>query len=153
MTYRTDSARFGQGPSLIDVFREKKNAQAAKFNIKLRKSDLRVVDIIAAEAGTTRSHVLNALIDSSLHRILAEVGADDIDSAALIAKHADRLNGLTPMARGSWSDSLFAGNMALENYYANLKPETEAASAFSEEYLAICERLRGGDSDVQRAKL
>ena len=113
MTYRIDLTKFGDGRSLID----RTNIPAvgnAKFNIKVRQSDLRLIDDLVEICGTSRASVLNDMVRSILIEMLQEMREEDEDSAALLALYVDEKLGKNEASTDGWSAALFG----LESYFA-----------------------------------
>ena len=114
MTYQIDLTKFGDGPSLVERFTPR-DAGTSKFNIKVRKSDLILIDRLAELTGRSRAFILNALVQSSLVEMLQELREEDEDSAALLALYVDRKLGKSQGSTDGWSAALFG----LESYLAN----------------------------------
>ena len=114
MTYRIDLTKFGDEPSLVERFTPRE-AGNSKFNIKVRKSDLSLIDRLAELTGRSRAFILNALVQSSLVEMLQDLREEDEDSAALIALYVDRKLGKSEGSIDGWS----AGMFGLESYAAN----------------------------------
>ena len=113
MTYRIDLTKFGDEPSLVERFTPRE-AGNSKFNIKVRKSDLSLIDRLAELTGRSRAFILNALVQSSLVEMLQDLREEDEDSAALIALYVDRKLGKSAGSTDGWSAALFG----LESYFA-----------------------------------
>lgn len=113
MAYTTNPEAFGNGRSLADRLK-RREAGNAKFNIKVRKSDLRLIDHLADLAGRSRAHVLSALVQSILLEMLQAMREEDEDSAALLARHVDQTLGKSEESTDGWSAALFG----LESYFA-----------------------------------
>lgn len=142
MPYTVNKEKFADGPSLVEVFQSTKEIPMPKLNVKIRKSDLRIVDSIARGSGTPRSQILNSVIESVLKAMLQDLAKDDQDCAALVAKNADGIAGTDYMSKGSWSDMLFdCSNPELDHYYAVGLPERERMGGLSEEYRTVAERF------------
>ena len=90
MKYRIDPEKFGGGSSLYERTKSREDSNA-KFNIKVRRSDLRLIDHLAEHAGTSRATILNSMVRVILVEMLQEMRNDDEDSAALLALYADAL--------------------------------------------------------------
>ena len=113
MTNRIDLTKFGDEPSLVERFTPRE-AGNSKFNIKVRKSDLSLIDRLAELTGRSRAFILNALVQSSLVEMLQELRQEDEDSAALLALYVDRKLGKSEESTDGWSAALFG----LESYFA-----------------------------------
>lgn len=141
MEYSIDKTRYLDGKPLVQYFQDAKDPPMPKMNMKIRKSDLRIIDSVASQSGTPRSHVLNTMIERILGDMLRELASDDQDCAALVALHADQACGANYEARGSWSDQVFDGpNHDLFGYYHVFLPDRTAMD-FSEQYSILEERL------------
>ena len=114
MTYRINLTNFGDEPSLVERFTPRE-AGNSKFNIKVRKSDLTLIDRLAELTGRSRSFILNVLVQSSLVEMLKELREEDEDSAALIALYVDQKLGKSQGSTDGWTAALFG----LESYEAN----------------------------------
>lgn len=128
MPYKINLEKFADGPSLVDFYNAAKETPMPKLNVKIRKSDLRILDSISKQSGTPRSQILNSMIETVIEEMLQDLAKDDKHCAALVAKHADAIAGVNYMSRGSWSDTLFYALNADLNYYYG--PELEDAERF-----------------------
>lgn len=144
MSYKIDHEKFGDAPSLVEVYQSKKETPMPKLNVKIRKSDLRILDSISRQSGTPRSQILNSMIESVIETMLQEIAKDDLDCAALVAKHADAISGTHFMSTGSWSDTLFEGlNPRLDHYYAIELPDKQRMGGLidPDKYQMLAERF------------
>lgn len=142
MPYEINHEKFADGPSLAEVFQSTKETPMPKLNVKIRKSDLRILDSIARRSGTPRSQILNSMIESVIAAVLQDLANDDQDCAALVAKHADAIAGTDYMSKGSWSDMFFeCSNPKLDHYYAIGLPDSVRLGGLSDEYRTIAERF------------
>lgn len=140
MAYQLNKASFGDGKSLIDLYTPKQ-AGTAKFNIKVRKSDLRLIDELAERSGRTRSFILNDLVKTILLEMLWAMHEDDEDSAALFARYVDQKCGKSWDAVDGWAAQMFG----LESYFAKsywLRHETEEHYDPGEKYNEILRRIK-----------
>lgn len=128
MPYKINADKFADGPSLVEAYQAAKEAPMPKLNVKIRKSDLRIIDNISKQSGTPRSQILNSMIEFIIGTMLQDLAKDNKHCAALVAKHADAIDGVNHMSRGSWSDTLFYAMNADLNYYYG--PELEDAERF-----------------------
>ncbi len=140
MKYRIDPEKFGGGSSLYERTKSREDSNA-KFNIKVRRSDLRLIDHLAEHAGTSRATILNSMVRVILVEMLQEMRNDDEDSAALLALYADENLGKSERSTDGWSAALFG----LESYEATsywLKHEQDDFVA-SEKYWNLKRRIHG----------
>lgn len=141
MPYEINQEKFAHGPSLVQVYQSAKETPMPKLNIKIRKSDLRILDSISKQSGTPRSQILNSMIESVLTKMLQDLAADDKDCAALVAAHADEISGISFRSKESWSDVVFEGpNTKLERYYDHDLPDRPRDS-FSDQFHMVVDRL------------
>lgn len=113
-----------------------------KLNVKIRKSDLRIIDSISRQSGTPRSQILNSMIESLIGTMLQDLAEDNRDCAALVAKQADAIAGVNYRSRGSWSDMLFyALGSDLDYYYVQELDQTKRMGGLTDEYRTIAERF------------
>lgn len=141
MPYEINHEKFADGPSLVEVYQSAKETPMPKLNVKIRKSDLRILDSISRRSGTPRSQILNSMIESVLKKMLQDLAKDDQDCAALIAAHADAMSGVSYRSKESWSDVVFEGpNSKLERYYDHDLPDRPRDS-FSDEFQMVVARL------------
>jgi hypothetical protein len=142
MSYEINHEKFADGPSLVEVFQSAKETPMPKVNVKIRKSDLRILDSVSRQSGTPRSQILNSMIESVIGTMLQDLAKEDKDCAALVAKHADAIAGTDYMSRGSWSDMLFYSlGDDLNNYYSQKLDEKKRLGGLREEYLTLVERF------------
>ena len=141
MPYAINHEKFADGPSLVEIYQTAKETPMPKLNVKIRKSDLRIIDSISKQSGTPRSQILNAMIEVVMKKMLQDLAADDKDCAALVAAHADDLSGISFRSKESWSDVVFEGpNGKLERYYDHDLPDRPRDS-FSDQFQAIVDRF------------
>ena len=140
MTYRIDPEKFGDGRSLYDRAKSREDSNA-KFNIKVRRSDLRLIDHLAEHAGASRATTLNNIVSSILLEKLQEMRNDDEDSAALLALYADEKLGKSEESTDGWSAALFG----LESYFAKSYWLQHEQDDFvpSEKYWELKRRIHG----------
>ncbi|MBB6600322.1 hypothetical protein [Luteimonas sp. MC1825] len=142
MPYEINREKFAEGPSLVEVYQSAKEIPMPKLNVKIRTSDLRILDSISRQSGTPRSQILNSMIESVIVAMIQDLAKDDPDCAALVAKQADAIGGTEYMSKGSWSDMLFEGvNPKLDHYYAIELPDRKRLGGLSDEYRTIAERF------------
>ena len=142
MPYDINQEKFADGPSLVEVYQAAKETPMPKLNVKIRKSDLRILDSIAQQSGTPRSQILNSMIESVIGTMLQDLFKDDRDCAALVARYADALTGTHYLDAGSWSDVLFGGtNPRLDHYYAIELPDSQRIGGLSHECQMVAERF------------
>ena len=140
MTYRIDLEKFGDEPSLVERFAPRE-AGNSKFNIKVRKSDLSLIDRLAELTGRSRAFILNALVQSSLVEMLQAMREEDEDSAALLALYVDQKLGKSEGSTDGWSAALFG----LESYFAKsywLQNERDDYQP-SDKYQEVLRRIKG----------
>jgi hypothetical protein len=106
MTYRIDLTKFGDEPSLVEQ-NKPREAGNAKFNIKVRKADLDLIDRIAELSGRSRAYLLNDIVQNILVDMLHEMQDDDEGFAALLAHQVDKRCGKDWLAVDGWSAALF----------------------------------------------
>lgn len=116
MTYRIDLEMFGDEPSLVEQYKPRE-AGNAKFNIKVRKTDLLMIDRVAELSGRSRAYVLNDIVRNILVDMLHEMHDDDEgkDFAALLAHYVDKKCGKGWLAVDGWSAALFG--LQTQNLY------------------------------------
>lgn len=144
MPYKIDHEKFADGPSLVKIYQSRKETPMPKLNVKIRKSDLRILDSISRQSGTPRSQILNSMIESVIGTMLQDIAEDDPDCAALVAKHADAISGTHYRSMGSWSDTLFVGsNPRLDHYYAIELPDKQRMGGITDpdKYQMLAERF------------
>lgn len=142
MPYEINDEKFAHGPSLVEIYQSAKETPMPKLNVKIRKSDLRILDSISKQSGTPRSQILNSMIEAVIYTMLQDLGNDDNDCAALVAKQADTIAGVNYRSRGSWSDILFyALGRDLDSYYGQQLDEARRMGGLSDEYLTMAERF------------
>ena len=106
MKYKIVSEKFGGEPSLVEQYRPREAGQA-RFNIKVRTADLRLIDRLAELSGRSRSYLLNSLVQDILVEMLHEMRDDDEHFAALLALHTDKKCGKNELSVDGWSAALF----------------------------------------------
>ena len=116
MKYTIELDKFGDGTSLVERYKTRE-AGNAKFNIKVRKSDLRVIDRLAERSGRSRAFVLNDLVQSILVEMIREMHGDDEDFAALLALYVDQKCGKSQASLDGWSAALFGVDSTRAQYY------------------------------------
>jgi len=142
MPYEINHEKFADGPSLVEAYQSAKETPMPKLNVKIRKSDLRILDSISKQSGTPRSQILNSMIESLIGGILQDLAKDNKDCAALVAKQADAIAGVNYMGRGSWSDMLFyALGSDLDYYYGQELDEKMRMGEDMKMYQIIAERF------------
>lgn len=133
---------FGDEASLTERCKPPQELLPPKLNLKMRKSDLRIVDRIAAQAKTTRSQILNDLVEVVLRRMLDELRSKDRHCAHLLAKAADIKAGHDEGQRSGWSTHLFADDEDHDYYWDQELPSVEANDRLSKEYKELLARLK-----------
>lgn len=142
MPYEINPEKFADGPSLVVAYQSEKEIPMPKLNVKIRKSDLRILDSISRQSGTPRSQIMNSMIESLIGAMLRDLAKDDQDCAALVARQADDIAGCDYMSKGSWSDMLFENaNQKLDHYYAIELPDSKRFDGLSDEYRTIADRF------------
>jgi hypothetical protein len=139
MTYRIDLEKFGNERSFVERLKPREIGNS-KFNIKVRKSDLRLIDRLAELAGKSRAFVLNTLVQDILIEMLHDRREEDEDSAALLALYVDQKLGKSEVSTDGWSAALFG----LESYIAKsywLRHDDDDYQP-SEEYWEITRRIQ-----------
>ena len=118
MTYHIDLTKFGDGRSLHERVKPR-DVASAKFNIRVRKSDLRLIDLFAELGGTSRASVLNDVVKVILTEMLEEMREEDEDSAADLALYVDQKLGKSEQSIDGWSAALFGvqSRSAMEYWY------------------------------------
>jgi len=68
------------------------NEDKKRYNLKLNKIDLFIIDLIAKKISVTRTHLIEELLNKALTEYLLDIkGNDNCDIALIIAKKADEL--------------------------------------------------------------
>jgi hypothetical protein len=106
MNYKIDLEKFGDGPSLVERFKPREDG-AEKFNIKVRKSDLLLIDKLAELSGRSRAFILNNLVRTILEEMLDVMNEKAEDFAALFASYVDQKCGKHKLSVDGWSAALF----------------------------------------------
>jgi len=136
-----EKSKFGNEASLIERCRPQKERPPPKLNLKMRKSDVRIVDSIATQAKTTRLKILNELVEAVLRRMLNEMHTKDHHCAYLLARVADMKSGHDQGQRSGWQAHLFADD-EYHNYYWNQEwPSADDNNELSKEYRELFARL------------
>lgn len=142
MPYEINHEKFTDGPSLVEIFQSAKEAPMPKLNVKIHKSDLRILDSISRQSGAPRSQILNSMIESVIGAMLHDLAKDNMDCCALVAKHADDIAGIDHMSRGSWSDMLFYSlGEDQNNYYGQGLDQKKRDGGLTQEYQNLAERF------------
>jgi len=141
MPYEINHEKFADGPSLVELYQSARETPMPKLNVKIRKSDLRILDSISKRSGTPRSQILNSMIESVIKRMLQDLAADDQDCAALIAAHADAMSGVSYRSKESWSDVVFEGPNSKLDWYYDCELPDRPRDSFSDQFLTIADRL------------
>lgn len=110
MKYKLDKEAFGDKASLVDRFTPADTSNA-KFNIKVRAADWRLMERLGELTKRSRSFILNDLVESILERQLQNMAEDDKDSAAVLARHVDESCGTFDCFNG-WSAEVFGRNVS-----------------------------------------
>lgn len=140
MPYEINHEKFADGTSLVEAYQAARETPMPKLNVKIRKSDLRIIDAISRQSGTPRSQILNAMIESVIRKMLQDLAADDEDCAALVAAYADDISGISYRSKESWSDVVFEGpNNKLDQYYDRVQDRPR--DSFSDQFNTLVERL------------
>lgn len=117
MKYTIELDKFGDGASLVERYKTR-DAGNAKFNIKVRKSDLLLIDRVAELSGRSRAYVLNDLVQGILVEMIHEMRDDDEDFAALLALYVDQKRGKSEASVDGWSAALFGvDSYRAQNYW------------------------------------
>ena len=117
MKYAIEIEKFGDGPSLVEQYKPRE-AGNTKFNIKVRKADLRLVDGLAELSGRSRAYLLNGLVQNILVDMIHEMRDDDEDFAALLALYVDQKCGKRADSVDGWSAALFGlDSYRAQNYW------------------------------------
>lgn len=117
MKYAITLEKLGDGPSLVERYKPGE-AGNAKFNVKVRKSDLRLIDKVAELSGRSRAFIVNDLVQDILVDMIHQMRDDDEDFAALLALYVDRKCGKSERSVDGWSAALFGVSSYLaENYW------------------------------------
>jgi len=142
MPYEINHEKFTVGPSLVEIFQSAKEAPMPKLNVRIHKSDLRILDSISRQSGAPRSQILNSMIESVIGAMLHDLAKDNMDCCALVAKHADDIAGIDHMNRGSWSDMLFYSlGEDQNNYYGQGLDQKTRDGGLTQEYQTLVERF------------
>lgn len=131
---------FGVESSLVDYYTPRETG-STKFNIKVRKSDLRLIDKLAELSGRSRSFILNDLVKTILLENLWAMQEDDEDSAALFVRYVDHKCGKAWDAVDGWAAQMFG----LESYYAKsywLRHETNENYDPGAKFVEIQRRIK-----------
>jgi hypothetical protein len=132
--------KFGDATSLVERFKAH-DGGTAKFNIKVRKSDLRLIDRLAELSGRSRAYVVNALIQNILVEMIHEMRDDDEDFAALLALYVDKQCGKSQASVDGWSAALFGvDSYGAQNYWVQREIEEHQPS---EKYQELLRRIKG----------
>ena len=116
MTYRIDLTKFGDEPSLVERFTPRE-AGSSKFNIKVRRADLLLIDRVAQLSGRSRAYVLNDIVQNILVDMLHKMHDDNEYKAfaELLARYVDKKCGKDWLAVDGWSAALFG--LQTQNVY------------------------------------
>lgn len=106
MKYELNKAMFGDQRSFVEQVKGKEPSNS-KFNIKIRKDDLRVIDAVSELAGKPRSSIVVNLVNNILSDMLHAMAEDDKDAAALLARYADQKIGKDYDDIDGWSAAVF----------------------------------------------
>lgn len=118
MKYELDKTMFGDKKCLVDRYQQPRSSNA-KFNIKVRAADLKLLERLAELTGRTRPSLLNDLVENILERELQKMAEDDKDSAAVLSRHVDLVCGVFDCFSG-WSAKVFGRNVYGEDEEGNL---------------------------------
>lgn len=141
MPYEINHEKFADGPGLVETYGSAKETPMPKLNVKIRKSDLRIIDNISRQSGAPRSQILNSIIESVIRKMLRDLAEDDQDCAALVAACADQIAGIDYRSKESWSDVVFEGpNENLARYYDHDLPD-RPDDGFSNQFMTLKGRL------------
>jgi len=133
---------FGDEASLIERYKPLQELPLPKLNLKMRKSDIRIVDSVADQAGTTRLQILSGLVKEVLLRMLKEMGEKDRHCAYLLAKIADMKSGHDRALRAGWSALLFADDKHHDYYWTQEFPDDDTSDKLSRQYKELFARLK-----------
>ena len=132
MKYKIDTSMFGDGRSMVEQTKAKE-VSGSKFNIKIRKSDLRLIDKVSELAGKPRSSIAVSLVNDILEGMLLTMARDDKDSAALLALHADEKNDKHYLDLDSWSTLVFgAVSYEAQAYWASRPDDYDPGDNYRE---------------------
>ena len=110
-----DMSKFGN-----EVLNCRQDNDARKYNIKIKKSDLYLIEEIANLEGTSRAEIINSLIKNYLEKALTEIKEDNdyettnLKLKLLIASRADALSDKTSEAKFKYDPSGWCGYVAKE---------------------------------------
>lgn len=107
MKYTIIPKKFGRSPSLVEYYKPRESKSSAKFNIKVRKADLRLIDRIADFSSRSRAYVLNSIVHEILQAIINEMYAEDENFAGLLALYADEKCGKDMLSTDGWCANLY----------------------------------------------
>ena len=142
--------KFGSEASLVERCKPPQELLPPKLNLKMRKSDLRIVDRIATEAKTTRSQILNQIVELVIRRMLDEMQSKDRHCAYLLAKAADIKAGHDERQRLGWSAYLFDNDEYHDYYWGGELPSEETNEKLSKEYRELVARLKTPERQEQK---
>jgi hypothetical protein len=136
-----EKSKFGSEASLIERCRPQKQRPPPKLNLKMRKSDVRIVDSIATQANTTRLQILNELVEAVLRRMLNDMHTKDRHCAYLLARVADMKSGHDQGQLSGWQAHLFVDQEHYDYYWGGELPSIESSDSLSKEYRELEARL------------
>lgn len=136
-----EKSKFGSEASLIERCRPQKQRPPPKLNLKMRKSDVRIVDSIATQAKTTRLQILNELVEAVLRRMLNEMHTKDRHCAYLLARVADVKSGHDQGRLSGWQEHLFADDEHHNDYWNQEWQSADDNNELSKEYRELAARL------------
>lgn len=139
MKYTVEPNKFGNSQSLVERYRQTESG-ISKFNIKVRKSDLAVIDRLAELSGRSRAYILNDLVQMSLVEMLKAMREDDEDFAALLALYVDKKCGKSEASIDGWSAELFGvQSYAAQNYWVQREIQGDEPS---DKYQELLRRIK-----------
>ena len=128
MKHAIELDKFGDGTSLVERYKPR-DAGNGKFNIKVRTSDLRLIDRLAELSGRSRAYVLNDLVQNILVEMIHEMRDDDEDFAARLALYVDRKCGKSVASVDGWSAALFGvDSYRAQNYWVQREMDGQKPS-------------------------
>ncbi|WP_343351578.1 hypothetical protein [Pseudomonas sediminis] len=147
MTYQIVREKFSDGKSMVETFGSANDDSFPKLNLKIRKSDLRILRSVSISSEIPRSQILNEIVGAVLARMLKELASDDKDCAARVAAYADNILGISLRAEGSWSDCLFRRDNHELDYYYSVELPDRPSDGFSEQYMIIDGRIKRAENE------
>jgi len=118
MKYEIKKEMFGDMESLVQRWTQH-DTTGAKFNIRVRAADLKLIEKLADLTDRKRPSLLNHLVEDILNRMLQGLHDDDKPSAAILAAYVDMNCGRSDNDSDGWVGQLpgaiaFSTNMILD---------------------------------------